>query len=1504
MKRRYQYSALAFAGIALLSVVVVLNPGFQRWVVLGQLEKIDPEASLERLAMSPFSTEVRGLKLAAEEWQLELPTLELEYSPWSLLVKHVKISRLHVEGVEAALGFAASEKESAAVRERLPGVFEGTELGWRISLDGLAVDARMKTPDAELALNLSGGGLAPEATGVFQLKTLRMRRTAEVEAVNEAVNEAALSGTLRVSESSRGAMTALGWDLNAEVKGALFEVPPRLGIKGAWTADDAWADTSLEDAETADYPPERFFIEISENGAAEAEALLLGVEGVYDSAREGIEARFSFKADKATLAPFAWGTELPQFDGQGDGELDWDLATMSGSSSMKLQADLSQLKQISGALSDVGDLWIDASHKLSFKDDHVRLERFSLDVKNHEGEAVIALETPHALTFTGAMLEADNLDEYGFERPWLSLNTEIPLEWLDPLLGGLRLSGADLQGRFDFSGSPLENLVIAAKTPFEAQGANLSDEATVLVEAVALSLSPSLEVQPDKATMALDSINLGARGHDLVQGALGADIVFGSGEAPMRASVKAELEAFIGGLLRQDLGDILPGAVTAAQSRLVATSKALGPSSLKMSLAASASGNSITAESLSAELVRSEGDSLLEARLLHPVRVDFGAEWIEFKGLDGTWLEAVSRDLPIDALAPWIDAYRLEGDTLRGGFTLAAGEAAGGFVLESTEAWSLNGLSLGTADGELWMKAVDLTMRPGLDYSRGRARLEGADFRASRGGETMAEGDFSADAALDQFEPESIAFSLAGRAKLVPLFEQPALAPLLRQPWELATSADIEIRGRTDLVGVDFSKLSLEWLQEDGQALFTFALTQDLAIERLAVEDFDAGLQALEGEGITSLDGMPLRLPLAWIDPTSLGVDAGRMSGIFEWQISQGQANLKATEPLRLEGVSLSMDERSVLESLSFRVKPWLHISAKEAVAGFENIKFQTGEEAPLTGEAEATLTREKRLVLKTFDFSLNGGVAPWFAQGFMPENEVAGGRVNLTAGLDEAGRGSMRLQLEDFGFRDEEAALSLARLEVNAERKGPNESWPGNASLELETSGGRSDLAAKFKWLNRDEGPLATIAINGEQLQAGDLQRFIREFGGARETVPPPVEEPDASALAVSDKTPEKQAYDSRARLSTRRLGGETRRMRDSTQVEADDNKPEWEEPPEEIDFETLADAAEAPEVLATDSNPFWEGLPADLELTFDLNEAIYTDYLKFSDLSGEIVSNPRKIGLERFAAYFYESAITASGGLNWDAAATKPYGLAMDFDVSDFDLKAFFTELAPEEQARVEGLFRMAVNAEGTFPSLDVAPNHIRFVFELESLKGLFRAIPPGSPLDRNASKVAATAGAILSWAPTGGLALGALSRLVSAMREIPYDRIALRIVRETDLNVHIEEMIVRSSEILIQGRGGILYEDGVDLFRQRMGLTAEMDARGDMAGILAGLALLSGDRLENDYWRGFRFRIWGSLEEPKSNFGQIVTGAGANALTHNLANPFLGIWSNIKFRGTEAE
>ncbi|MFP4260843.1 MAG: hypothetical protein ACLFS1_07165 [Opitutales bacterium] len=1378
MKRPYKVSLLALAGLALvclLCLVVALNPSFQRWVALGQLEKIDPEAELERLAVSPFSAEVRGLKLSAEDWRLELPELELEYSPWQLLAKHVSIGRLHVEGVTAELDLADSETDEAAVRERLPGLWELTDLGWRISLDELAVDARLKLAEDDLSVSLSGGGLAPEATGDFKLEALRLLRTAEAGAVNEV----ALSGTLRLSESPRGAMTALAWDLDAKVKGPLFESPPRLGISGDWSADDAWAGMTAAEAVEGAYPAETFSLKVTDEGETADGALLFEADGEYDAVGEAIGGRFQLQAENATLAPFAWATDLPQFEGAGDGEVDWDLAAMTGNYSMETKVDVSKLERFSGALQDVGDLRIEERHELSFEGDRVRLERFELGINDHEGNEVIALETSHPLTFSGATIGADNSDESGFQRPWLSLDTEIPLEWLDPVLGGLRLEGAEM-------------------------------------------------------------------------------------------------------------------------------SKALGPSSLKMSLSASARHSEMTAESLSAELVRSEGGNLLEARLLNPVKIHFRETGPEFEGMDGTWLEAVSRDLPVNALAVFVDGYRVAGGAVQGGFTLAAGAEPGGFVLEPTEAWSVNDLSIGPEEGELWVEAVDVTLRPGIDYSPGRAVIDLEDFRATRDGDKVLQGELSADLALDRFDPESVAFSLEGRAMLVPLFEQPALAPLLLSSWEEATSVGIDLEGRTDRVGVDFSKLSLQWLSEDEQALLAFALHDALSIQNLDIPDLDAALNTVEGEGSFTLAAFPLRLPLALIETAPLTVDAGITSGTFEWKIGQGRAGLTATDPLELADLGLSSNAGSLLEGVSLKGVPSLELSAKELAAGFDRIELAAGQDAPLTGGAGITFNRENALSLKTFNASLEGEVAPWFGQGFMPQNEVKGGRFDLVAGLDEAGRGSMELQLDDFRFSDEEPELSRARIDASADREDGGDSWPGNATVDLETRGGRSDLAADFSWSNRAEGPLLAIEIDGDRLHAGDLQRLVREFGAARDAVPPPVEEePDVSALAVDENGQEEPPEYRESRLSRNRLGRVPRPARGTRAPAADEAEPEWEEPPEEIDFDALADTAEAPEVSETDSVPFWQGLPADLDLSFSLNDAVYSDYLKFTDLAGKIVSNPQRVGLERFVAYFHEAEITASGGLDWDAeAATKPYALAMDFDVNDFDLDSFFSELASGEQARVEGLFRMTVNAEGNFPTLEAAPNHIRFLFDLESREGLFRAIPPDSPLARYSSEAAARAGAILSWTPTGGLALGALSRLVTAMREIPYNRIALKIVRGTDLNVQIEEMIMRSPEILIQGRGGILYEEGVDLVRQRMDLSAEMDARGNMASILSGLGLLREDRLENGYWRGFRFRIWDSLEEPESNFGPIVTDAGAQALTHNVTNPFLGIWSNIKFRGTEAD
>lgn len=1424
---------LALAGLVVLGIIILFNPAFQRWVALGQLENIDPGVELERLAISPFSTEIRELKLSAEDWRLELPKLEIEYSPWSLLAKHVKIHRLQVAGAVAELDLAPPEADEEALRERLPGLWERTDLGWRISLDALAVDAQLKLPELELSAQLTGGGLAPEATGVFKLAGLRLLRTAEAESVNELE----LSGTLRLSESRRGALTSLDWDLNAEVMGTLFDSSPRFGISGDWTADAGWADATRAEAAGTAYPAESFSLKVTDAGEAASGALLFGAEGDYDATGERIETRYKLKADSATLTPFGWAMDLPQFDAEGDGKLDWDLATMTGKSSMKTQVEASQLERLSDALEGVGDLRIEQAHELSFEGDRVLLEKFVLGIKDPAGEQVIVLKTSHPLTFSGAMLAAENLDEYGFKRPWLSLNTEIPLEWLEPVLGGLRLTGANLSGRFDFSGSPLKHLVIAADAPFEAMGTTLSSADSVILEEVTVSLLPRFEVWPDKAKVALDNCHISARGHDLLQGELGADIVFGAAQ-PLRASVNVAMEAFLAGLLSQDLGKMLPAAATAVQSRVIEMSDALGASSLKISVAASACGNEITAESLNTELVRSGGGTLLQAQLLHPLKISFGETGPKFDAINGAWLEATSYDLPINALAVFIDGYRVEGGALRGGFTLAAGADPGGFALAPTEPWSLQALSLGPEEGGLWMEAVDVTLRPDLDYSPGRVRLELSDFKAAQGGDTLAEGDLSADVALSGFKPESVDFSLAGRAALVPLFAQPALAPWLSAPWEQATTARIDLAGKTDLVGIDFSQLSVQWLSQENRTLLAFALDQTLAIKDLNINDRASALNAVAGAGAGSysMDALPLRLPLTLIETAPLVVEAGTTSGTFAWKIRDGHASLIATQPLVVEDLTLASNENSLLESVSLGSKPSLDLSTQEVEAHFDAIELRAGGKGPLTGVAGIRLNLERGLALKTFNAALQGELSPWFGQGFMPENQVTGGRIDVTAEVTEAGRGTMALELNDLGFRNEDPAVSTARIGVTAVRENPDDSWPGNASVELVTTGGRSDLAAEFTWFNQAAGPLLTMDMSGDRLHVGDLQRLAGAFGTGQQSPPVSIEEP---------------------------------------------------------------------EVLKTDQVAFWQDLPADLDLTFNLNEAIYTDYLKFTGLAGKVVSNPQRIGLERFVANFHQAEINASGLLNWDAQEiTKPYNLAANFDVSDFDLNAFFTELTPGEEARVEGLFRMTVNAEGKFPTLDVAHNHIRFVFDLESLEGLFRAIPTGSPLARGSSEVAARAGAILSWTPTGGLALGALSRLVTGMREIPYNRIALKIVRDTDLNIRIEEMVVRSSEILIQGQGGILYEEGVDLVRQRMDLTTEMDARGNMAGILSGLGLLREDRLENGYWRGFRFRIGGSLDDPKSNFGAIVTEAGADALSHNVTNPFLGIWSHFKFRGTEAD
>lgn len=1225
-----------FAGLLLLTLVVVLNPGFQRWLVLGQLEKHFPGAELERVSAGPFSTELRGLKLEDTAWALELDSLEASYSPWALVVRHFKLRRVQVDGLRVALREGDDDLEDVieedALRERLPGIFELTETGWRLSLQELMVDAKLQSPDASVVLALEGGGLAPGETGVFQLKELTLRPLAG----DAELEELRITGDLRVEETERGAVGAFLWDLQTLATGTLFDEPPHLRVSGELRAGKR---AEVPKGEHAAYPPELLRLEVYDLSNEVTDPLLVRAEGHYDAEGERMAAEFVLNADNEVLTPFAWALGLPDFRGQGKGSVEWDLASMTGASEMSLKARIEALERVSEVLASVGDFEVEESHRLAVGLDQVALEEFTLRIMDLDGEEILAVSTTQPLVF--ARLEGEAAELSGFDQPWLSLNAEIPVEWLDGLMAGFVLRGGNLVGRLDFTGNPMEKLVVSAGAPMRAYGRTLMRDEVVLLRGLEVSLSPQAQVEPGRIELGVDEFYIRSNEDDLIRASMSVNVDYG-GDLVFRALLDGNLEVMPHALLRADVGDALPEEMQEARGRVEEVARELGPSRLTVYGTLVAEPNVVKAESLAAELLSEDGSqAFFRSKLLQPVEAVFADEELGFEGLSGDWLEARIDALPLSVAALFVEGWQLSGGGVFGAFTVGGGEVPGSFRVVFIEPLRVESVAFGTAD-ELWLDQVDMVLTPALSYQPGALQIAVDGVRLSSGGDDLLTAALTADATLDQLVPVGIDFSVEGKSWPVVLFRQPLLSPLLQQDWDAPWVAGMQASGTTDGKAVTLHALTATLgATGDQSSWLAVALEEDLEVQSFELGAWQDALEQVKGSGTLTLAQFPMRLPLALATIEPMELKEGDVEGVFRWSVGDGKAQVSTVSPWVVALRAVDLEGEPWLRDMSASMEPRVDLDAASVKLDLDRISLKSGkgDERPLEGQFATELVLvDDTAGLKAFQAQLAGDLVSWFAQPLMPANTVSGGSLSLDTSLDAEGQAALRMNVHDFALRREQPALREMRMVGTATRDATGHNWPGVLRVELDTAGGTTDLENAFLWAELPEGRHLQVKTEGQRVYLADLEKLARDFFPAVRAPERASPDVDIEQLTTAGSREKKEAYEDHFHTGERKGG----RNRDAGAASDEDD---WEEPPEAVDFRALAQAAEVPEVHEVDEQAFWAGLPMALTMDYLLHEVIYTNYLKLTEVGGGARVSDDSVRLEEFSARFHEARITAHG-------------------------------------------------------------------------------------------------------------------------------------------------------------------------------------------------------------------------------------------------------------------
>lgn len=520
---------------------------------------------------------------------------------------------------------------------------------------------------------------------------------------------------------------------------------------------------------------------------------------------------------------------------------------------------------------------------------------------------------------------------------------------------------------------------------------------------------------------------------------------------------------------------------------------------------------------------------------------------------------------------------------------------------------------------------------------------------------------------------------------------------------------------------------------------------------------------------------------------------------------------LRAAAPVRVSGFSLREDGRPVVEDVSFETTPAVDFRG----VGDWSIKAPASALRAAGGAVLATVGTEASLSdAEGFRaaFSVQADLAALGAQPvFAPLRSLSAGRASgeiRLARTAAAWQAEARSTLNGLVSRQGNQPLPVANLSARAIRTADGR-FTLEVPLLLDRSGQRSDLRLAAEAGRGAAGWQFDASLSGQHIELLDLLGLLGLAGGAPGNASPdPLPVPAAPA------------------------GG------------------------------TAADAA-----------PFWRGWQGRLAL--DVKSLSRGEGWNVADLTGRIEVGAEQIALEKF-----DGAINGRGRVGAEArlvfgGGARPYALEGNFSLSEFDLGALLKGLEPDRVATIDGVFGVTGKFNGDGATLDDTLGRTRGRFQLTGRQGNFRG------LRRTSEKVSVATRAVELGAAIGSIFGSSkvkeaaekvagqayqVDQFAQMMAELPYDQLVVRLTREENLNVRVEEFALLSPEVRLTGRGAITHVEGKPIAQQPLSLVLTLAGRGRIEQQLGRLRALDGTKDELGYAKmRDTFPLGGTLLRP---------------------------------------
>jgi len=1422
-------SLVVFIGIVL---AVALNSGFQTKIVLGILQKTDPQAKLTSVSFGFGRGEVHGLELTAGGALIKLDTAKLQYSLTNLIFGATKvIDSAEATGLVVDLSVphpsnaapAANPAAAAGGKKSPPAI-----LIKKADVSAMVLLADKRTIDLSLSAQNVGAGSQGKASGnVSYHDQSPDAKVSEMHANTQI--------TIALSDAMLPQDVDCTVDLTADLPGQTqpSQLSAHLLLKPT-TAQSGQIALTLA-------PP---------TGAA-----LIDFKGSYttDGSATG---DFTTNLTRAQIEPFALGFKLPDFALQGQGQLAGDATQRSGSVKASLTGNLGHLEVLRPELAGVGGLKVDATLDVSATQPNAAEKTYSIVAKAltanltpQGGQTAVTVELLKPLTVTygaqGVKLPAGA----GADVARLTLN-QMPVAWLTAVLPKeYAVTGQGLNGQVTLSAQDDDALTANTTQPlaflnFEVKKAGqiMLAGAQVNVDGSAQYLNKSLQAQVRllgfaATTVAANNVTLKsvALNTSIVRGGFSGNIsvVPGLSFPQILANGRSSLILDIDQLDQKALGNTLPalapaGLLTLTTNLDVATAVSI----------TDAKDLSLNVNSLQVTLTKGTGNTqatFLTLTGLQKFSLPLGAD-AKLQPVSGNLASLEVNSFPLSVAQTFLPPrFKFSGNPLTGKILLigAAGTEPA-IALQTTQPFTIQNARF-SQDNIDKLANVTLSLSPEGTWKSGEV-TGSAHLQATSTAGILLDATLGAAQSKD-----TLTANVTANGQLAAIAAQPVGADW--RAYLPATKPQFTVSANVSRTPQALTIQSAEAAvaPTGGAALADIKLSQPIALQTDPADAKKFLWPKANGDVLSiKMSSLPagvlaLALPGYRLQGREISAD------LLLHGAGDGNYSLIANAPITAAGLSFARlaDNAPPTEwvrDLTFTLKPSATFNNEGvSVGNVQDLRLASGNTPLVSGNVDFTFAPAQTWPQQA-KISAQADLALLLNQPILAKfNNLTSGKLQMDGTLSPDGSVSLTASVTDWTVRDSQTQLpqmvfqnatgkinhTTGEMQINLPVKGQSKEGPTDCLLAADY--GPSGTSHKF-----------SLSLTGNNLVIDDLMAV--KAGLFPSTPPAAARPPGAPSPAAPAPAP-----------------------------------------------------VAAATTITPDKIPLWGDLQgtAQIQLKTLRFHAFTVDNFQ---IAAQV--SPTQAILSGVTGTFQGAPLSLNATLGFDPKqADLPYQLATGVSFKSFDVGAYFKSRDANTTPPVEGNFSITGNASGRGANIDDVIDKVQFNFALSSDGGTFHLLDlvPNKSLSgvlKTIAKVSGLAGPLLGLLgqkdPTSGKAAMATSiiNLLASLDAFQYTKFAFEAQRGADLTIKLSQFDVQSAQVELAGVGQVKYVHGQAIPDQPLTATLSLNAKGGVAQGLQALNMIHGTAASG-YSQGPQFQVGGSMQHPDYQFLNNLLTQGAAAL-----------------------